>query len=183
MLQGTRPERRYTYGEVWSSLHSTTPSTSTSAPHQATWTPHLDLSQLRSPAAVPHRQHVLIGIIHHTEESTQILKMGDTSEGPSKAWRSQDSWSKSGQGCHDRLREQKKGPHCLLGEPAGWGLGRPGLLRLPGEVQGGGSRTGKMASRRRGQLTATEKARAPTPRSKAPSPISCSFSSVSESQT
>ena len=172
------------YGEVWSSLRSTTPSTSTSAPHQATWTPHLDLSQLRSPAAVPHRQHVLIGIIHHTEESAQILKMGDTSEGPSKVWRSQGSWSKLGKGCYDRLREHEKGPHCLLEEPAGWGSGRPGLLRLPGEVQGGGSRTSKMGvSRHQGQLTATEKARAPTPRSKAPSPISCSFSSVSESQT
>lgn len=64
------------------------------APRQAPWTPHLDLSQLRAPAAVPHRQHVLIGIIHHTEESTLILRPEDTPEGLSEAWQSGGSGSK-----------------------------------------------------------------------------------------
>lgn len=79
----------------------------------------------------------------------------------------------------------KKWTHVpFSGELAGRGSGRPELLRLPSEVQEQGSRTTKMGVKRLwGQLTATEKARAPTPRSKAPSPISCSFSSVSESQT
>lgn len=60
----------------------------TSEPLQVMWTPHLDLSQLHSPAAVPHRQHVLIGIIHHTKKGTLILNKGDTQEGQSEPWRS-----------------------------------------------------------------------------------------------
>lgn len=102
MLQGTWPEGRFGLGKFAALCTPPRP-----APCQAPWTPHLDLSQLRAPAAVPHRQHVLVGIIHHTEESALILRTEDTPEGLSEAWRSWGSWSKGGEGCHDRLREQK----------------------------------------------------------------------------
>lgn len=73
------PTRKEVPGQGSLTLSAVRPSRGPNAmPRQATWTPHLDLSQLRAPAAVPHRQHVLIGIIHHAEEGTLILR----TEGP-----------------------------------------------------------------------------------------------------